>query len=165
MPNELFGSKCTAAHILLYHVSLRPDIEIKYVHRHAHRGTRIGDVHNASDVSLHWRTAQQEIHLVITIPVTTQILNHPQTRLAIRNGSIEVMLLPMLVDREALESKIPSRTELWFNRTRLEDGRLHSHLGHSVFNHGEFQRDLTSHFNRTAERDFPVSLGEVQITN
>jgi len=92
-----------------------------------------------------------------------QILNHPQTRLPIRNRRVEVMLLALLIHRETLKVYHSSGSKLRLYRTGNVNGRLHSKLLHSVLHDAELERDDARHLNRAAETDFSVSLREVQV--
>lgn len=46
---------------------MRADIEIEDIHRQAHGRTRIRNINNTRDMSLHRRTRQQEIDLVVVV--------------------------------------------------------------------------------------------------
>lgn len=110
-------------------------------------------------------TAQQQIDLIVIVTIAAKILNDPQTSLPIRNCRIQIMLLAVLVDGEPFECQIPAGAELGFNRAGVEDGRLHPHLRHPVFDHCELDRDDTRHLDGAAEGDFPVALREVQVAD
>jgi hypothetical protein len=75
------------------------------------------------------------------------------------------MLLPMLIDREALEVNVPARPKLRFDRARNVDGRLHVQLLHAAFHDAELERNASCHFDRAAEGDFSITLGEMQVSN
>lgn len=55
-------------------------------------------IHNARNMSLDRRTTEQQVDLVVTVSVASQILDDPQTRLAVRNGCIVVVLFAVFVD-------------------------------------------------------------------
>lgn len=97
--------------------------------------------------------------------ISSQILNHSQTSLAIRNSRVKVVLLAMLVHTEALEVNVPSRTKLRLDRSRDVDRRLHGKLLHTALHDREVDRDDTSHLNGAAERDLAIALREVQVAD
>lgn len=107
------------------------DIEVEDINRQTHRCACIRNVDDAGHVPLHRCAGEQEVYLVVVVACTrsakraldsveggsrrtiaSQVLNHPQARLPIRNRRIEVVLLPMLIHAEALEVDVPSGTEL-----------------------------------------------------
>lgn len=114
-------------------------------------------------MTLHGRATEQEIDLVIVVPVPTQILDNAHTGLTIGNCRVKEMLLAIMVDAEPFERQITPGSKLGLYRAWMEDGRLHAHLCHSVLNHVEFDGDHTGHLDGTAERDFAVPLGEVKV--
>lgn len=88
----------------------------------------------------------------------------------------------MLVDRKALEIDIPSRTELRLDRAGYVDWRLHIELLDAALHDAEFERDDACHLrasqqvcfrlnvdrrylNRATERNFTITLAEVQVSN
>lgn len=75
------------------------------------------------------------------------------------------MLLAMLINTEALEIDVSSRTELRLDWTRDIDGRLHAQLRDTALHHSELDSDNTSHLNRATERNLAVTLREMQITD
>lgn len=127
---------------------------------------------------LHRRRTQQQINLIIVIPVSLQILDYAKTALAIGDSCVEEVLFAVFVDGEALpqyqrffltrkkerkggargranfEIEHPPRPELRLDRTRNEYGRLpihHTELFLSVFHDGAFDRDYAGHFDCAAE--------------
>ena len=74
------------------------------------------------------------------------------------------MLLAVLVYTEALEVDVSSRAELRFNGSRDVDGRLHAQLRDTTFHDAELEGDDTRHFDCSTERDFTISLTEVQVS-
>lgn len=117
--------KCAAPHVLPNDVGLRPDIEIENIHRHADGRARIGNIHYPGQMPLHRRTAEQQVDLVVTVSVATQILDDPQTGLSVGNGGVEVMLLSALIDREAFKGEVAAGPEGGLDRARVEHGGLH----------------------------------------
>lgn len=97
--------------------------------------------------------------------VSSQVLDHSETSLTVRNSGVKVMLLAVLIDAEALEVNVTTRTELRLDRPRNVDGRLHGKLLHPALHHGEVDGDYTRHLNRATERNLAIALREVQITN
>lgn len=61
-------------------------------------------INNTRNMPLNRRTAEQQVDLVITVPIPPEILDDPQTCLAIRNSRIVVVLLAVLINGEALLS-------------------------------------------------------------
>lgn len=53
-------------------------------------------------MSLHRRRTQQQINLIIIIPVSLQILNYAKTALTIGYSCVEEVLFAVFVDGEAL---------------------------------------------------------------
>jgi hypothetical protein len=53
---------------------------------------------------LHRRRTQQQINLIIVIPVSLQILNYAKTALTIGHSCVEEVLFAIFVDGEALPS-------------------------------------------------------------
>lgn len=145
------AGKCTASHIHLDHLCLRPDIKIENVHRHPQRRARIGNIHKSRNMSLNRGAAQQQIDLIIIVPIAAKILNNPQTSLAIRNRRIQIMLLAVLINGEPFERQIPAGPELGFHRAGVEDGRLHPHLRHPVFDDCEIECYDARHLDGAAE--------------
>ena len=99
----------------------------------------------------------------LTIP--SQILNHPQTRLAISHRRIKIMLLAMLIHREPLKVNIPARPKLRLDRSGDVDGALHIELLDAAFHDAKLDGDYTRHLNRAAERNFAVALTEMQVAD
>lgn len=75
------------------------------------------------------------------------------------------MLLSMLIYAEAFEVNISTWAELWLNRTRDVNWTLKTHLGHTVLDNSEFDRNLASDFDGTAKADLAIALREVQVTS
>lgn len=99
-------------------------------------------------MTLDRRTAQQQIALIIIIPKSSQILNAPQGCLAVRDSGVEIMLLAVLVDAEALEVDVTARSELRFHGAGNEDWGLEAEVGEAIFDHIELDGDDAGHFNR-----------------
>lgn len=140
-------------------------------------------------MSLYRCTGQQQIDLIIVVSVPPQVLNDSQASLSIGHSGIEVMLLSLFVDGESFEVDVSSRTELGFDRTRdvnwafcflresvrelvrekvsslRNDLPLHAQLLHSTLHYRKLDGDDARHLNCTAEGDFSVTLGEVQIAH
>ena len=117
------------------------------------------------NMSLDRRAAKQEIGLVVIILKPPEVLNAPQRRLAIRYGRIQIVLLALLVNAEALERQIPPGSIMRLYGSGQEQRALHSQVRHSVLHDGEFDRDDAGHFDGAAKGDFAVALGEVQVAN
>lgn len=91
----------------------------------------------------------------LTIP--PQVLDHPQAGLSVCHGCIEVVLLAMLIHREAFEVDVPPRSELRLDRSRDVDGALHVELLDATLHHRELDGDHTRHLNGATERDLTVT--------
>ena len=114
---------------------------------------------------LNRRTAQQQIDLIITIPIPPQILNTPQSRLTIRNRRIEEMLLALRINRETLEINMSSRSKIRLHRSRNVNRRFHSQLLDSILHDFELYGNHTCHFYGAAKGDFAIALGEVEVAH
>jgi hypothetical protein len=118
-------------------------------------------IHNARNMPLHRRTTKQQIDLIIIIAKASEIFNHSQRGLAIRDRGIHVVLLAVLVDAEALEGEVAAGAELGLDGTLVEDRGFHAQVGHAVLHHAEFERDDAGHFDGAAEGDFAVAFWRV----
>lgn len=96
---------------------------------------------------------------------TSQILDHAQCRLTIRDGSIEVMLLSILVDAEAFESQVPAGPVVRLDGAGEEERRLHGEVGLAVLHDAQLEGDDAGHLDGAAEGDLAVALGEVQVAD
>lgn len=147
----LLARERTASHVHLDHLGLGPNIKIEDVHRHSKRRARIRNVDNTRNVALHGRTAEQQIDLVVAIPIAPKIFDDPETGLSICNRRIQIVLLAMFVNGESFESEIAAGSKLRLYGSGVKDGRLHVQLGHSVLDHGELESNHSSHFNGATE--------------
>lgn len=118
---SLLCHESASSHVLFDHIRLRSNIEIKDIHRYGKRGTSIRNIHNAGNMTLHRRTTEQQIYLIITIAIAPEILNNSETSLSIGDCRIQEMLLAILVDRETLEREVSSRAELRLYRACMEN--------------------------------------------
>lgn len=114
---------------------------------------------------LNRRTTQQQIDLIITIPIPPQILNTPQSRLTIRNRGIKEVLLALRVNRESLEIDMSSRSKIRLHRSRNVNRRFHGQLLDAILHHFEFYGNHTCHFYGAAKGDFAIALGEVEVAH
>jgi hypothetical protein len=107
-----FARESASSHISLLDLCVGEDVKVKNVNRNPHRRTRIGHlsttvsnnshrvlmpqrqtyIHDARNMSLHRRTAQQQIQLIVAVPKPPQVLNRSQTRLLIRHRRVHVVL-------------------------------------------------------------------------
>lgn len=94
-----------------------------------------------------------------------QVLEDPETGLAVRHGDIHIMLLPVLVDRKALERQHAAGPKLRLHRARDEDGTLHLERLDSSLHQRELERDDAGHLYRAAEGYFTVALAEVEVAH
>lgn len=177
------ASKRTSPKIPFNNLRLRPNIKIKDINWQPKRRTSIRDVYNTRNMALHWRTTQQQVNLIIRVPVTPQVLDNTQAGLAVGDSCVEVVLLAMLVDREALEVDVAAWTELGFDGTRNVDGRLHVQLLHALLHDGELDGDyaslgtevsrliglllrlMTYHLDSSTKGDLSITLTEMQVSD
>merc|ERR1712014_397370 len=111
-------------------------------------------------MTLHRRAGEQEVDLIVIIPVASKVFNDAQAGLSVCNRGVEIVLLAVLVDAEAFKVNVSAGTELRLNRTGNVNGTLHVPL-----HDREFDRDDACHLNGTAERDLTIALREMQVTN
>lgn len=78
---------------------------------------RESHIDQTSDMSLNGCTAQQEVDLVITVPISPQIFNAPKSGLPIRHCRIHVVLLPLFIHAEAFECQIPTWSVMRLHRS------------------------------------------------
>lgn len=91
---------------------MRANIKVEDVDRQAHGRAAVRNVHNARYVTLHRRAGEQEVDLVVIVPVASKVLDDAQAGLSICNSSVEIVLFAVLVDAKALKVDVPARTEL-----------------------------------------------------
>jgi hypothetical protein len=72
-------------------------------------------IDDASNVTLNRGTAEKQVYLVVVITKSPEILNNSETSLAVGDGSIHIVLLPVLVNAKSFEGQVAPRTELWLN--------------------------------------------------
>lgn len=129
---------------------------------------------------------QHEIYLIVVVAISSQVLDHTQTGLAIGDRGIQVMLLAVLIDREALLGRIncgrseretelvtykidhAAGTKLWLDRAGDKNRRLaslHAKLGLAILDDIELDGDDPSNFDGTAKRNLAITLREVKITD
>jgi len=75
-------------------------------------GMRVAHINKPSDMPLHGCTGQQQIDLVVVVPIPPQVLNAPQRRLPVCNRRVQVMLFPVLVDTEAFKVDVSARPKM-----------------------------------------------------
>lgn len=75
------------------------------------------------------------------------------------------MLLPMLIDTEALKVDIPPGPKLRLDRPGDIDGALQAQVRDPVPQHLEVDGDDARHLDGPAEGDLAVALGEVQVAH
>jgi hypothetical protein len=111
----MITSKRTSPHIPLLHLPAWTNIEIKDVHWHSHRRTRIRNIDNTRDVALDGRTAKQQIDLVVVVAIATQVLDDAERSLAVRDRRVHIVLFAIGVDAEAFEVDVAAWSELRFH--------------------------------------------------
>lgn len=67
-------------------------------------------------------------------------------------------LLPMLINRKALESQIPPGPKMRLHRPREIDRGLHPQIRNSVLHNLEVDGDDAGHLDRATEGDLPIAL-------
>lgn len=105
--------------------------------------------------------AQHQINLVIIVPKAFEILDDAQARLAIRNSSVQIVLLAVLVDTEPFEVNHASGAELRLHRAGYIDWRLaadHAELLLAVLDDFELDGDFAGDLDGTAEGDLAIAL-------
>jgi hypothetical protein len=75
------------------------------------------------------------------------------------------VLLPVLINREALKVDVASGSKLRLHRSRDVNRTLHSQLLHAILHDGELDSDDACHFNCTTEGDLAVALRKVQVAH
>jgi hypothetical protein len=131
--------------------------------RYRKRNEKNPYINNTSQMPLHRRTTQQQINLIIIIPISPQIFNAPESSLPIGHGSIQEMLFTIFINTEAFKINISARTKIGLHGSGYVDWRLHVQVRDAVFEDGEFDGDAAGHFNGAAKGDFAVALGEVEV--
>ncbi|KAH9841297.1 Thromboxane-A synthase, partial [Teratosphaeria destructans] len=94
-----------------------------------------------------------------------RVLDDAQTRLAVRDGRVEVVLTAVLVDGEALEVEVAAGTELRFHGAGDVEGGAHVEVAHAALHDGELDGDDAGHLDGAAEGDLAVALAEVQVAD
>ena len=91
---------------------MRANIKVEDVDRQAHGRAAVRNVHNARYVTLHRRAGEQEVDLVVIVPVASKVLDDAQAGLSVCNRGVEIVLLAVLVDAEAFKVNVSAGTEL-----------------------------------------------------
>lgn len=81
-----------------------------------------------------------------------------QAGLSVGHRDVHVVLLAMLVDREALKVDVPARAKLRLHGPGQVDGRLEAQISHAVLDHLEVYRNDAGHLDGAAEGDLAVAL-------
>lgn len=114
---------------------------------------------------LNRRAAQEQIDLIIIVPVAPQILDTSERRLAVSDRGVHVMLFAVLVHAEALKGQIPAGTKVRLDRAWQEQRGLHVEIADAVLHHAQFNGNDTGYLNSAAEGDLPVALAEMQVSD
>src|ERR1700728_1417865 len=109
------------------------------------------------------RGAQDGVGLSGRIAELCQVLDRVQTGLAISNMNVEVVLLALLVDRDAFEDQIIIVCRNYLRG--FEDRILDSVFVHAAFNEVDLQVDPSSHLDGATEGDLAVTLAEVKVAH
>lgn len=99
------------------------------------------------------------------LTISPEILNNPQARLPIRHRRVHVMLLPILIHREAFEVNVPAGSKLRLHGSRDVDRTLHTQLLHPTLHHRELDRNHASHLDRATEANFAIPLAKMKIAD
>ena len=75
------------------------------------------------------------------------------------------MLLALMINAETLESQVPPRPIMRLDRSGQENRTLHAQVLHPVLHHRELQRDNASNLDSAAERNLPITLRKMQVTD
>lgn len=137
------------------------DIKREDIHRQPDRRARIRNVHYARNMALDRDAAQHQVDLIVRVAVAPEILDHAQTRLAVRDGRVHVVLLAVLVDTEALEVDHPAGAKLRLHGARDVDGGFaadHAEFALAVLDDVEFDGDDPRDLDGAAEGDFTIAL-------
>src|SRR5690606_2082838 len=92
-----------------------------------------------------------------------QVFDGVEAGLAVGDVHVQVVLLALLVDRDAFEDHVVVVAR--FDRAGLEDRILDAVLGHAVLDQVDPQVNPAGHFDGAAEGDFTVALAEVQVAD
>lgn len=91
---------------------MRANVKVEDVDRQAHGRAAVRNVHNACYVTLHRRTGEQEVDLIVIVPVAPKVFDDAQAGLSVCNRGVEIVLFALLVDTKALKVDVPPGTEL-----------------------------------------------------
>src|SRR5207244_3469995 len=121
----------------------------------------VGHGNHAGDMSLARRGTEDRIGLRAGIAELLQILDRVEARLAIGNVDVEIVLLALLVDRDAFEDQIVLVVRR--DRRRLEHGILDAVFGDAVLDDVDLEVQPARHLDGAAEGDLAVALAEMQV--
>ena len=81
LPTKTFlrTSKGARPQISLLCGLMRANVKVEYVHWQTHSGACIGDIHNASYMTLYRRTRQQQVDLIIVVTCSNVSISHQQS--------------------------------------------------------------------------------------
>ncbi len=141
----------------------RHDVEVEDFRRQPQRGASIRHVDNARYMALDRRRSENGIGLRARITELLQILDGIQTRLTIGNRYIQIVLLALLVDRDALKNQ--EVLVVRRHRRRLENRIFDAVLRHAVLDDIDLDVEPAGHLDGAAEGNFAVALAEMQIAH
>ena len=81
-------------------------VEVEDLGRQPQRGAGVGDIDHARDVALHRRRSQDGVGLRARVAELGQIFDGVQAGLPVGDVNVEVVLLALLVDRDAFEDQV-----------------------------------------------------------
>lgn len=74
-------------------------------------------------------------------------------------------LLPMLINREPLESQVPSRPIMRLHGSGQVNRALHTQILHPILHHLKVHSHHAGHLDRATEGDLAIALRKVQVAN
>ena len=93
-------------HVLDRSGRARHDVEVEDLGRQPQRRARVRDVDHARDVALARRGAEDRVGLRARVAELGQILDRVEAGLPIGDVDVEIVLLALLVDRDAFEDQV-----------------------------------------------------------
>src|SRR5882757_591324 len=144
--------------------AIGPDIKIKDRGRDRHGATRIRNINDAAHPSLDRRRAEDHVGLLAAIAELLEVFDRIETGAAIRDVSVEIVLLAcLLIDRDAFKDEVFRESRL--ERARLEYRIRNSVLGDPTLDEIHANIDIARHFDSAAECDLAVTLRPMNITH
>ena len=108
-------------------------------------------------MALNRRRTEDGKPLLSRISEISPVVDCDQTGLAISLGHVDIVLIVILIDRNAFEDQVVVIVRC--NRRWLEHGVLDPVFRNAVFDHTDFDMEPARHLNATADGAFAVALG------